>query len=144
MATCALPKKIRRPQLLQFLRSRQLRVSVAALSLASSPLLSGCGSISIWPFGGDIVGKPRVVPNATQYLCGGGKGFHLRMLADGAAWVIYPDREVRLDKASAGGATRYGNGIATLEINGADASLTDGPGISYAGCKPVSGAPATK
>jgi membrane-bound inhibitor of C-type lysozyme len=49
------------------------------------------------------------------------------------AWLIYPDREVGLAKAPSG--TRYSNGVAVFEVNGNEASLTDGAKISYSGCK---------
>ncbi len=117
------------------LSSRSLGRNVAA-SLTTLLTVAGCSSVNLWPFGGESQGQPRVVPNATQYRCPSGSTFHLRMLESGAAWVIYPGREVRLDKSTAG-AARYSNGIANLEINGNEATLNDGPGIAYAGCKPV-------
>lgn len=101
--------------------------------------LSACSSVKLWPFGGESQGQARVVPNATQYQCAGGKSFYLRTLVDGAMWVIYPDREFRLEK-SAGSASRYSNGIATLDINAGEVSLNDGPGLSFAGCKEAAAA----
>ncbi len=119
-----------------------VRNLVAGVSLTL--VLGACGSVNLWPFGGETQGRPRVVPNATEYRCPNGSVFHLRMLESGAAWVIYPDREVRLDKSTAGGATRYSNGIAVLELNGGEANLRDGPAISYAGCKPAVAETSTK
>lgn len=101
-------------------------------------LLAGCGNFSVpnlWPFGAPSEGRPYVVPNATKYECAGRKEFHLRMLGSGAAWVIYPDREVRLDKQAGG--SRFSNGIAVLELTADEARLRDGPAIDYAGCKPA-------
>ena len=73
--------------------------------------------------------------NATEYLCEGNKRFFVRMLDKGnAAWLIYPDREVRLEKSSKGSSV-YTNSVAVLEINGTEATLKDGPSINYAECK---------
>lgn len=79
-------------------------------------------------------------PNSTEYQCNGGKRFYVRYLDNGAAaWLIYPDREVRLDKVNSTAGARYSNGIAMLEINGNEATLADGPAIAYTGCKSAGG-----
>lgn len=110
-------------------------------SICLTLLLSGCGSLNSWPFGGSNAtersGRPA---NATEYACKGGKKFYVRMLENGAAvWLIYPGREVRLDKvaAAATAGTRYSNGIAILDINGNQAALEDGPSTSLTECKAV-------
>lgn len=100
-------------------------------------LLAGCSSVNInlWPFGDKEQNAARIPSGATEYRCAGGKGFYLRYLDNGgAAWIIFPDHEFRLDKANSAG-TRYGNSIASLNINGDEATLTDGPAISFTGCK---------
>lgn len=105
-------------------------------------LLSACGGISLWPFGGEQVReRSRTPTNAIEYQCTGGKRFYLRYLDNGgAAWVFFPDREIRLDKvAAATPGVRYSNGIAVLNINGTEASLEDGAASSFAGCKKVGG-----
>lgn len=100
-------------------------------------LVAGCGSVNIWPLSDSKpASSPRIPENATQFRCEGGKSFYLRYLDSGkSAWVIYPDRQVRLDKLANDAGGGYSNGIATLKFAGAEASLTDGPGISYRGCK---------
>ena len=61
------------------------------------------------------------------------KRFHVRMADSGnTAWLIFPDREVALTKQAS--ATRYSNGVAVLEINGAEATLKDGA-ATFNGCK---------
>jgi membrane-bound inhibitor of C-type lysozyme len=100
--------------------------------------LSACSSMSVdkvWPFGEKSPSnQPKRLANATEYLCEGGKRFHVRYADnDNTAWLIYPDREVSLAKEAS--ATRYTNGIAVLEINGAEATLKDGPAVAYSGCK---------
>ena len=100
-------------------------------------LLSGCGGLNLWPFGGHGgAGRSGRPANATQYVCGGGKTFYVRMLDNGnAAWVIYAEREFRLDKAESKTGARYSNGVAVLEINGNQVALQDGPNISLPDCK---------
>ena len=108
------------------------------ISLVLALTVSGCGSLDFWPFGRDKVAQMRSSrpANATRYSCTGGKSFYLRMLDNGnAAWIIYPDREVRFDKQGAAPGNRYGNGSSVLEINGSQATLQDGPAISFTDCK---------
>ncbi|MDP2823885.1 MAG: hypothetical protein Q8O52_14565 [Sulfuritalea sp.] len=120
------------------MNSGLLRLRLASLACIS--LLAGCGEmkLKVWPFGGDttIQERSRAPVNAVEYQCAGGKRFHVRTLESGGAlWLILPEREVRLDRLGAGGATRYGKGNTVLEINGSDASLSDGAAISFTGCK---------
>ena len=106
--------------------------------ILASTLLAGCSVSSIWPFNKDNdTGQAVSYANATEYNCNSGKGFWLRMLASGDAWVIYPDRQVRLDKTGDAASKRYSNGIAVLEFTGNEATLSDGPAISYTGCTPA-------
>lgn len=108
------------------------------LSLFLFLALTGCGGISMKDIplvGGNSSPQAKVPANATEYQCANGKKFYVRMLDNGStAWLIYPDREVGLPKASSG--NRYTNGVAVLEINGNEATLNDGPAIAYSGCKP--------
>lgn len=105
----------------------------AAASLAL--LLAGCGGFNIWPYGGGKE-QSRTPADATEYQCAGGKHFYVRYLYNGgAAWIIFPDREFRLDKVASAAGTRYTNGIAILEVNGNEATLADGSAISFTGCK---------
>lgn len=97
-------------------------------------MLAGCSSMKVWPFDDDkphLTGQPA---NSTEFMCEGGKHFYVRYMDNGnTAWVIYPDREVALSKEASG--SRYSNGVAVLEIKGNEATLNDGPGVSYTGCK---------
>jgi hypothetical protein len=119
----------------------------AAGSLALvSVLLTGCGGVSVaslWPFGGEgSLERSRVPPNSTAYQCEGGKRFYLRYLDNGAAaWVILPEREFRLDKIPGDGSGRFGSGRAVLTVGDGEASLSDGPTVSYAGCRIPSAEP---
>lgn len=117
----------------RFASGRHAARQAAALLLPI--LLAGCSGFSVWPFADGPQGrKPAPPPNATAYRCDGGKQFYVRMLEGGAAWVILPEREFRLDK-TAGADGRYSNGAAHLEIKAQEASLSDGPGQMYSGCR---------
>lgn len=109
------------------------------IAIATGLLVSGCSSnLKVWPFNDSPAtsSAPRGPANSTEYQCNAGKRFYIRAIDNGnAVWLIYPDREVVLHKSTSGSATRYGNGVATLEISGSEASLTDGPAINYTGCK---------
>lgn len=102
-----------------------------------SLLLAGCGSISLWPFGGATdQDRTRAPSDAAEYQCAGGKHFYVRDLDNGgAAWIIFPEREFRLDRMTSAAGTRYSNGITTLNINGSETTLADGSAIAFAGCK---------
>ena len=99
--------------------------------------LAGCGGISIWPFAGDAApDRPSRLLNSTRYVCSGGKSFNVRMIDTGnAAWIIFPEREVRFDKAVNSPGTRYVKGAAVLELNCNQASLQDGPTLSFTNCQ---------
>lgn len=107
-----------------------------------SLLVTGCGSINIWPFGeSKSQNASRGPENATEYRCDAGKVFHVRSLDAGkSAWVMLPDRQVRLDQVAADGGGRYSNGIAELRVNGVEATLTDGPTVAYSNCKATTAA----
>ena len=113
------------------------------VALAGISLLAGCGEINVkkyLPFGGDttIQERPRTPANATEYQCTGNKRFYLRTLEGGAAvWLILPEREVRLDRLGAEGATRYSKGNTVLELNGDATRLSDGAAVSFSACKPT-------
>lgn len=120
------------------LRSVLRNSSSAALVMCA---LGGCmsmPSVNLWPFGGEpkTAERSRIPSNATEYRCDGGKSFYLRTLEGGSAvWLIYPDRQVRLEKQTIGASTHYTNGVATLRLETGTASLTDGTTISYNNCK---------
>jgi membrane-bound inhibitor of C-type lysozyme len=117
---------------------------MAALTLAGSSLLLGaCSSVSVdlWPFSsGKEQDLSRTPPGATAYQCEGGMRLFVRYLDNGAAaWVILPEREFRLNKATSTSGTRYSNGSATLDIKDGEATLSDGAAVTHAGCKASGG-----
>lgn len=100
--------------------------------------LGGCGSMKLWPFedGGQVANPQRKPENAVEYRCEGSRLLYVRTLEAGkSVWVILPDRQVRLDRASDAASGEYTNGVATLRFDDNEANLTDGPSISYKGCK---------
>lgn len=115
-----------------------------ATSLCLVLILSACSGLptKYLPFGSEKTPARSLVPvDATEFRCSGGKHFYVRHLDGGnAVWLILPDRELRLEKTATG--TRYGNGIAVLDVNGSEATLADGAANAYAACKAV--APGTK
>jgi hypothetical protein len=107
-------------------------------------LLAGCGNIglpaSLWPFGGDAKERSREPENATAYRCDGARKLYVRMLENGAAaWVILPERELRLEKSGASAGTNYSYRSTLLEIRGNEATLFEGPKPILTGCKTGTG-----
>lgn len=101
---------------------------------ALAGLLAGCGGGSLWPFGEKSTELSRVPANATEYRCNNERRFYARWLENGAAvWVIYPEREFRLDRV-AGAEGRYSNGVAMLENQGGTIGLRDG-NVAFTGCQ---------
>lgn len=100
--------------------------------------ISACSSMDKYnPFSAEKAAETYKPANSTEYQCQGNMRFFVRMLSkENAAWLIYPNREVRLP-ATTEGSNRYSNGVAVLEINGNEATLTDGPNINYTECKAI-------
>ena len=100
-------------------------------------VLSSCSSVNLWPFGsGQSQELSRTPANATEYRCNNDRRFYARFLDNGASvWVIFPEREFRLDKVESASTTRYTNRQAILEVNEAnEVSLRDGATIAFTGC----------
>ncbi len=115
-----------------------MRLTLSRILLLSSLLLlSACSTVDkLNPFtDSKPVERSPQPANSTAYECDNNKRFYVRMLdKSDAVWLIYPDREVNLDKV-AGAGSRYSNGTAVLEINGAETTLDDGANIAYKNCK---------
>jgi len=98
-------------------------------------LLGGCGTTSVWPFG-EPAERIRAPTDATAYRCDGGRTLHVRLIENGAAaWVILPEREIRLERTGAAAATNYAWRNTLLEIKGNEAALFDGATPLLTGCK---------
>ena len=106
------------------------------VALLGSFMLAACGG-SWWPFGSTGVDESARVPaGATEYSCAANKRLLVRYTPDGkSAWVIYPDREFRLDRVSAASGERFTNGVSTLTTQGEDAQLEESGTRLFADCK---------
>jgi hypothetical protein len=97
--------------------------------------LAGCGGFSmdsLNPFSsGEAPERDRRPANSTEYRCAEGKVFYVRNLDGGAVWLMAPDRDIRLERQADG---RYGTGRVSLDLSGAEATLTDPPAV-FSGCK---------
>lgn len=109
--------------------------AIGAATLASV-LLAGCGG-GWWPLSGSQPRPiPEVPPGAVAYDCEGGKRLFLRYSNDGkSAWVIFPDREFRLDRIPSGSGEQFSNGPTTLATKGEEALLTENGTLTFANCK---------
>lgn len=108
------------------------RIAITILAAA----MSGCTS-SWLPWGQADKELPRRLPDgAVEFACAQGRSLVLRHAADGkSVWVIYPDREFRLDRTGATSVERYTNGLTTLTVE-PDGIAIDGDGTrQFAGCK---------
>ena len=77
----------------------------------------------------------RVREDAVSLNCDAGKVLVLRVEPDGkSAWIIFPDREFRLDRVEGTGDARYSNGRTTLEVKGGQYSLEEGGTATLANC----------
>lgn len=120
-----------------------MKTPFAALVVLAVLGLPACGStnINLWPFGSEErTERSRVPANATAYQCEGGRTLYVRMLDNGAAaWVILPEREIRLEKTGAASGTNYAYRGTLLEIRGAEAVLLEGAKPVLTGCKAAAG-----
>jgi len=112
----------------------RLRMRIAAAGAAA--LLTACSG-GWWPFGARSSDPAtRIPPGATEYSCAGNKRLLVRYTPDGkSAWVIYPDREFRLDRGSAAGGERFTNGVSTLSVQGDEVMLEDSGARLFTACK---------
>jgi membrane-bound inhibitor of C-type lysozyme len=111
-----------------------LRLGGAAIGVAM--LLTACSG-SWWPLGRTAADESTRIPaGATDYACANGKRLLVRHTADGKfAWVIYPDREFRLDRVAADSGDRFTNGVSTLSTQGDETMLEEAGTRLYVDCK---------
>ena len=111
-----------------------IRLTPGIAAIAATALLTACAG-GWWPWGGNSEDpSTRIPPGATVYNCAGNKRLFIRHAADGnSAWIIYPDREFRLDRTSSG--DRYSNGVSTLTVQGEETMLEEGGARLFTDCK---------
>ncbi len=106
-------------------------------------MLAGCsgGGWTPWSRSSADAKGPYTPPGAQGYACEGGKRLLVRVEGDAkSAWVIYPDRESRLNRAASAPGEQYSNGRTTLTIKDGEAVVEEGGAIQFARCK-LEGAP---
>jgi membrane-bound inhibitor of C-type lysozyme len=111
--------------------------TLTTLVLAAN--LAGCGGSGGWlPWSkssGD--GGPYTPPGATAYACEGGKRLLVRFESDAkAAWVIYPDRQLRLDRVTSASGQEFSRAGTTLAVKEGDTMLVEAGSVQFSGCKP--------
>jgi membrane-bound inhibitor of C-type lysozyme len=111
---------------------KTLTVLVVAMALA------GCGGGGWLPWSRSSgSGGPYTPPGATAYACEGGKRLLVRFESDTkSAWVIYPDRQLRLDQVASASGQEFGRAGTTLAVKEGDTTLTEAGAVLFAGCKP--------
>ena len=98
-------------------------------------LLAGCSWVP-WSGSSGDDGAPRTPAGATAYACEGGKRLLVRFESDAkSAWVIYPDREFRLDRIASASGERFSNGSTTLATRDGEATLEESGAVLFAKCK---------
>ena len=113
-----------------------IRLTMRIAAIGAAALLTACGG-GWWPFGGTPSDPAtRVPPGATEYACAGSKRLLVRYTPDGkSAWVIYPDREFRLDRVGGSSGDRYTNGVSTLSVQGEEVMLEEAGARLFTECK---------
>ena len=106
-------------------------------------LLAGCGSTGSWmPWVKQErpTGPNYTPPGATGFACEGGKRLLVRFESDGkSAWIIYPDRQLRLDRVSAAsGGEEWSRAGTTLSTRDGETMLMEGTAVQLSKCKPES------
>lgn len=117
-----------------------MRVKFLAVTVIAA-LLAGCGSSSSswmpWVTEERPTGPNYTPPGATGYACEGGKRLLVRLESDGkSAWVIYPDRQLRLDRVTAASGDEYTRAGTTLSTRDGETSLMEGNAVQLSKCKP--------
>lgn len=96
-------------------------------------IVQGCAG-SWWPFGSSDGEAGRIPPGAVEYMCAEGKRLFVRFTDDGkSAWVILPERELRLDRSAT--SERYSNATTTLSLVDDNAQLDVEGARQFADCK---------
>jgi membrane-bound inhibitor of C-type lysozyme len=112
--------------------------SKALTVMVLASVLAGCGGggWSPWSKSSGSAG-PYTPPGATAYACAGGKRLLVRFESDAkAAWVIYPDRQLRLDRVTAASGQEFSRAGTTLTVKEGETMLTEAGALQFAGCKP--------
>jgi hypothetical protein len=108
------------------------------MAIVLPAILAGCAGATGWLPWSKSAGDsgPYTPPGATAYACEGGKRLLVRFESDAkSAWVIYPDRQLRLDRTSAAG-QEFSRAGTTLALRDGEATLTEVGSAPFMRCKP--------
>lgn len=95
----------------------------------------GCATVERMWSGGPTEQK-RVRAGVTEFSCDANRKLLVRFDAAGkTAWVIFPEREFRLDQVPGASGLQYSNGRTTLSTQGDEASLEEASAVTFANCK---------
>lgn len=113
---------------------------IASIAAGFAVFISGCGTVErMWS---GPTEQKRVRAGVTEFSCDANRKLLVRFDPAGkAAWVIFPEREFRLDQVPAASGERYSNGRTTLASKGDDASLEEASAVTFANCKRAAAAP---
>mgnify|MGYP001585238354 CR=1 FL=1 len=116
-----------------------MKCVAAVIAAGFVVLIAGCGTLERLWSGGPIEQK-RVPAGVTAFNCDENKKLLVRFDPAGkAAWVIFPEREFRLDLVPDAPGARYSNGRTTLATQGDGASLEEAAAVMFANCKRSAG-----
>ena len=113
--------------------------SRALIAPLLTAIFAGCGGSGGWlPWSKSSGGTgPYTPPGATAYACEGGKRLLVRFESDGkSAWVIYPDRQLRLDRVTSASGQEYSRAGTTLAVTESETTLTETGSAPFTRCKP--------
>lgn len=111
-----------------------MKTSVALGAAVLTALATGCATVErMW---GGATEQKRVRVGVTEYTCDADKKLLVRYDTGGkAAWVIFPEREFRLDQVPAASGAQYSNGRTTLATQDNEASLEEASAVTFANCR---------
>lgn len=110
----------------------------AFLAAVLAAFAGGCGTLErMWS---GPTEQSRVRAGVTQFSCDANRKLLVRFDAGGtSAWVIFPEREFRLDAVQGASGARYSNGRTTLSTKGDEAFLEEASAVTFANCKRSTG-----
>ena len=109
----------------------------AAVAIVAA-LLAGCSSSWLpWVKEERPTGAKWTPAGAKGYACEGGKRLLVRFESDGkSVWVIYPDRQLRLDRVTSASGEEWSRAGTTLSVKDGAATLIEGTAVQVTNCKP--------
>jgi membrane-bound inhibitor of C-type lysozyme len=113
-----------------------MKRSSATFIFALAVAAGGCGTLdrlSNW-WSGVPSEQSRRMEGAVELRCDAKKTLIVRIDPE-TAWVIFPDREFRLDAVKGSPPTRYSNGRTTLTSKGEEVTLEEDTSVTFSNCR---------